>query len=639
MPNTAAQWTPSTQRIAASRLSDFSDAYAPPSTGRDYANLHAWSLEQPDDFWSAVWDFAQVIGDKSGPVRGGCGMPGTQFFPEAQLNFAENLLERGTADSIAIRYRGEDGEEFQLSRAQLKQQVASLAAWMRQQGISTGDRVAAMMPNRPETIVAMLATTSLGAVWSSCSPDFGQAGVLDRFGQIKPKLFIACASYHYGGKQFDTCNKAVAILSELENAPAGLMFGDTCAPGFSSGAEALNTSTGKLSYQRVAFNAPLYILFSSGTTGVPKCIVHGVGGTLLQHLKEHQLQADIHPGDAVFYYSTCGWMMWNWLVSALASEATVLLFDGSPFHPTPNVLFDYIAETKASFFGVSAKYIDALKSHEVRPAQDLSSLRSLASTGSPLLPESFDYIYQHIKADLAVQSISGGTDIVSCFVLGNPWQAVQRGQIQCAGLGMAVDVCDEQANTSPICEKGDLICRAAFPSMPIGFWNDDDQTRYRKAYFSTFEGIWHHGDYAERTAEGGFVIHGRSDATLNPGGVRIGTAEIYRQVEQIPAIAESLAVGQNWQGDVRVVLFVTLQPGHQLNEELSTTIRKRLREFASPRHVPAKIIAVPDLPRTRSGKLAELAVRDVIEGRPVKNQTALANAQALDYFSELEELK
>ncbi len=637
MPETAAQWTPSPQRIEQALLSRFTDQYAT-QLGRDYAALHQWSVDQAGDFWSAVWEFCAVIGDRGEAITAGQGMPGTQFFPQATLNYAENLLERGTGSALALRYRGEDGESQSLSRAELKDQVARVANWMRQQGLQPGDRVAAMMPNRPETLIAMLACTSLGGVWSSCSPDFGQAGVLDRFGQIKPKLFISCAGYHYGGKYFDTRDKAAAIRQQLDSADAALMLGPDVPPGFAAWSGLAAAQPPTLQYTRVAFNAPLFILFSSGTTGVPKCIVHGVGGTLLQHLKEHQLQADIQPADAVFYYSTCGWMMWNWLVSALASNASLLLFDGSPFHPTPEVLFDYIADAKASFFGVSAKYIDALKSHGVRPRQDLSPLRSLASTGSPLLPESFDYIYQHIKPDLAVQSISGGTDIVSCFVLGNPWQAVQRGQIQGAGLGMAVDVCDDAANSLPPGEKGDLICRAPFPSMPIGFWNDPDQARYRGAYFDTFPNLWHHGDYAEKTPEGGFIIHGRSDATLNPGGVRIGTAEIYRQVEQVPGIAESLAVGQNWQGDVRVVLFVTLHDELQLDDGLRDQIRRRLKEFASPRHVPAKIIQVQDLPRTRSGKLAELAVRDVIEGRPIKNKTALANAQALEQFSNLPDL-
>lgn len=637
-------WTPDSTRIEDAALSAFCTRYQsehPQLNTRDYAEVQRWSVEQADSFWSALWDFCEVIGEREGPVREGQGMPGTRFFPQAQLNFAENLLERGDDEAIAVRFLGEDGERASLTRGEIRRKVASLADHLRRSGLQPGERVAAMMPNRPETLIAMLATASLGAVWSSCSPDFGLGGVLDRFGQIEPTVLLTCAGYVYGGKSFDTREKASQILDKLPSVRRAIMLGNDVPQDFEPWSALMDRQDEPLYYRRMPFNAPLYILYSSGTTGAPKCIVHGIGGTLLQHLKEHRLQADIRPGDRVFYYSTCGWMMWNWLVSALASEACVLLFDGSPFEPSPQALFDYMDETDATFFGVSAKYIDALKVRGVCPREShrLDHLRALASTGSPLVPESFDYIYRDIKRDIAVQSISGGTDIVSCFVLGNPWSPVYSGQIQGPGLGMDVDVCDDEGRSSAVGVKGDLVCRSPFPCMPIGFWNDPDGQRYRNAYFNTFPGIWHHGDFAEKTAQGGLIIHGRSDATLNPGGVRIGTAEIYRQVEQIPAVIESLAVGQNWRDDVRVVLFVVLAEGQALDDALETDIRDRIRRGASPRHVPARIVAVADLPRTRSGKLAELAVRAVIQGEAVKNLNALANPESLEAFKDIPSLK
>ncbi len=645
-------WQPSAERIEQALLSRFQQTLTQTQTqggvpeGRNYAEFHAWSVREPAMFWNALWDFCGVIGERRGPVLEGTGMPGARFFPQARLNFAENLLERGQAQACALHYRDETGQDIRLTRSELKTAVARMACAFRACGLSAGDRVAAMLPNRPETVIAMLATTSLGAVWSSCSPDFGAAGVLDRFGQIKPSVFLACSGYAYGGKHFDTRAKALAVRAELGELKGAFLL-DPCAadaeieaPGFAPWSTLSAATADPLNYVRRAFNDPLYILYSSGTTGAPKCIVHGIGGTLLQHLKEHQLQADIRPGDPMFYYTTCGWMMWNWLVSGLASEASVLLFDGSPFSPSPMVLFDFIEQTEARFFGVSAKFIDALKSRGLRPADHyaLKHLRSIASTGSPLVAESFAYCYEAIKRDVAVQSISGGTDIVSCFVLGNPWQAVHAGEIQGKGLGMAVDVCDAQGRSLPTGEKGDLICRQPFPSMPIGFWNDADGSRYRRAYFETIAGVWHHGDYAEITPQGGLIIHGRSDATLNPGGVRIGTAEIYRQVEQIPGITESLAIGQRWQDDVRIILFVILEAGVRLDLQLEQQIRQRIRRGASPRHVPAKIIQVSDFPRTRSGKLAELAVRAMIEGEEVKNVNALANPESLQLFAAIDSL-
>ena len=497
--------------------------------------------------------------------------------------------------------------------------------------------------------MAMLAANSLGAVWSSCSPDFGEQGVLDRFGQIEPKVLFCTDGYWYNGKRHDVRAKTQAIAAQLPTLAKVILipYGDQEADtGPLENAVTVAEATAdfhpaSVTFEQLPFAHPLYIMFSSGTTGAPKCIVHGAGGVLLQHLKEHQLHADIRPGDPVFYFTTCGWMMWNWLVSALASEACLMLYDGSPMHPGGECLFDYAEQADCSFFGVSAKYIDAMKAGGLRPRSShrLTNLRTLASTGSPLVPESFAYTYEAIKPDMAVQSITGGTDIVACFALGNPWLPVYSGEIQCLGLGMATDVWREDGNPAEIGEKADLVCTRPFPSQPLGFWNDPGDERYRDAYFSTFEDIWHHGDYAEKTPRGGLIIHGRSDATLNPGGVRIGTAEIYRQVEQIPTVTESLAVGQSWEGDVRIVLFVILSAGSVLDHALETEIRHRIRQGASPRHVPSKIIQVHDLPRTRSGKLAELAVRAVIEGGEVKNRNALANPEALTHFAELTELR
>ncbi|MGF1627654.1 MAG: acetoacetate--CoA ligase, partial [Alphaproteobacteria bacterium] len=531
-----------------------------------------------------------------------------------------------------------------LSWDALNAEVAALAAALRADGVGPGDRVAGYLPNLPETVVAMLATASIGAIWSSCSPDFGAAGVIDRFGQIEPKVLIAADGYFYGGKRFDCLAKVRAVVPALAGLKRVVIVGYA---GSDTAGEGTPHAVGWRDYvgahqgashrfEPMPFNAPQFILYSSGTTGVPKCIVHGVGGTLLQHLKEHRLHSDIRPGDRVFYFTTCGWMMWNWLVSALASEATLLLYDGSPFHPDGNVLFDFAAEERATFFGTSAKFIDALAKAELRPVEthDLSAIRTIASTGSPLSPDGFAYVYEAIKPDVHLASISGGTDIVSCFLLGDPTQPVRAGELQVPGLGMAVDVWDEEGRPV-VGEKGELVCTRPFPCMPVQFWNDPDGSRYRAAYFEQFPGIWTHGDYIERTRAGGYVIHGRSDATLNPGGVRIGTAEIYRQVETLDRIVESLVIGQDWRDDVRVVLFVRLREGDVLDQALTDEIRRLIRTNCTPRHVPAKIVAVADIPRTRSGKIVELAVRNVVHGRAVRNREALANPDALDQFREL----
>ncbi|MEX0809464.1 MAG: acetoacetate--CoA ligase [Dongiaceae bacterium] len=624
----------------------------------DFDSLWQWSVEHPATFWRELWDFAGIVGDPGSEpyLIDGDRMPGARFFPKAKLNYAENLLagiDKLDPDGDAIVFRGENKIERRLSRRDFRKLVAQLAAAMRAMGIKPGDRVAGYLPNMPETIAACLATAAIGAVWSSCSPDFGPQGVLDRFGQIEPKLLICADGYFYNGKAHDSLARVGEILPSLKSVERVLVVPYTRDnPPFDSLPEKLRLKAMMLAefigphkgdaieFRRGDFNAPLFIMYSSGTTGVPKCIVHGAGGTLIQHVKEHRLHCDIRAEDRVFYFTTCGWMMWNWLISALASGATLLLYDGSPFHPSGNALFDFAADERCTFFGTSAKFIDACNKAELRPAatHDLSALRAIASTGSPLLPEGFDFIYEHVKQDVCLSSISGGTDIVSCFVLGNPTGPVWRGEIQARGLGMKVEVWNDEGQ--PVHEeKGELVCAAPFPSMPIGFWNDDDGKKYRAAYFERFPGIWHHGDYAEITAHGGIVIYGRSDAVLNPGGVRIGTAEIYRQVERLPEIAESLVIGQDWEGDQRVVLFVRMQPNQIFTDALADHIRNSIRTNATPRHVPAKIVAVNDIPRTRSGKITELAVRDVVHGRAVKNREALANPEALDLFRDLPQLK
>jgi len=604
-------------------------------------------VEDRAAFWSAVWEDGQVIGTRGErALVNGDIMLDAHFFPDATLNFAENLLRRTGRDD-ALVFRGEDKVSYRWSWDELHAIVSRLQQAFSAMGIGEGDRVAAMMPNMPETIACMLAAASLGAIWSSCSPDFGEQGVLDRFGQIEPKLFIACDAYWYAGKLQDVRAKVKAVAAKL-GAPLLVIpyAGDAVAVAASvekgrTLADFIAAFEARpVAYRRLPFSHPLYILFSSGTTGVPKCIVHSAGGTLLQHLKEHRYHCGLREGERLFYFTTCGWMMWNWLVSGLAVGATLCLYDGSPFHPDGNVLFDYAAEEGFAVFGTSAKYIDAVRKGGLTPrtSHDLSDLRLLTSTGSPLSPEGFTFVYEGIKPDVQLASISGGTDIVSCFVLGVPLKPVWRGEIQGPGLGLAMDVWNEEGQ--PVRqEKGELVCTKAFPSMPVMFWNDPDGAKYRAAYFERFDNIWCHGDFAEWTSHGGIIIHGRSDATLNPGGVRIGTAEIYNQVEQMEEVAEALCIGQDWDDDVRVVLFVRLSPGHVLDESLEKAIRTRIRTGASPRHVPARIVAVADIPRTKSGKIVELAVREVVHGRPVKNKEALANPEALELFANLPQLQ
>lgn len=653
-------WSPSGSRREETNLAKFM-AWAGEASGRaltSYRELHAASIADPGWFWSALWDFSGVVGDKGAPphLADAGRMPQARFFPKARLNFAENILSR-LPEGQALVFWGEDKVKRRMTSLELRAQVSQMQMMLRESGVRAGDRVAAILPNMPEAIVSVLGTAAEGAVWSSCSPDFGVQGVLDRFGQIEPKVLIACDGYYYAGKTIDLSDRLAEITAKLPSVTKVIVVpylgqAEAVVQGLNMslvrqnrlaqtwGDAVLSRAAGEPEFARLPFAHPLYILFSSGTTGVPKCIVHSAGGTLLKHISEQQLHSDIKPGDRVFYFTTLGWMMWNWLVTCLGSGATLLLYDGSPFHPSGRVLWDYAAEEGCTHFGTSAKYIDALKKSglEPRTSHDLASLRVMLSTGSPLMAESFDYVYEHIKKDVHLASISGGTDIVGCFVLGIPTEPVWRGEIQGPGLGMAVDVFDENGGRQSS-GKGELICTRPFPSMPVGFWNDPDGKRYAAAYFSRFENVWHHGDFAEWTSHGGMIIHGRSDATLNPGGVRIGTAEIYRQVEMLPEVQESIVVGQDWEGDVRIVLFVVLKPGQSLDDSLIARIKSQIRTGASPRHVPAKIVQVADIPRTKSGKITELAVRDIIHGRDVKNKEALANPEALELFRSLPELR
>ncbi|MFT6464480.1 MAG: acetoacetyl-CoA synthetase [Halopseudomonas sp.] len=614
------------------------------SPGTDYQALHAWSIADIEAFWQSIWDYTGVIAaTPAGKALESHALPGARWFPEARLNFAENLLRhalQGDAQAPALHARSETRPDFTLSRADLLSQVAALTAWLSESGVVPGDRVAAVVANIPEAIVGMLACASLGAVWSSASPDFGTSGILDRFSQIEPRVLICVNGYGYGGKVFDRRQQALELRSQLPSVEQLLMIANVPDLAFPEGvidwsAVQQQHAAAELQFAALPFDHPLYILYSSGTTGVPKCIVHGAGGTLLQHSKELMLHGDLGPDDVLFYFTTCGWMMWNWLASGLVTGAELVLFDGNPGHPDLNALWQLAEDYRVTHFGTSAKFLGGCRNAHLQPGQqfDLKPMRVLFSTGSPLLPEDYDWVYQAVKADLLLASISGGTDIVSCFVGATPLLPVRRGVIQCRMLGMDVQAFDENGAVV-IGERGELVCLQPAPCMPLGFWNDEDGSRYRAAYFERFPRVWAHGDYIEFDAEGGCIIHGRSDATLNPGGVRIGTAEIYRQVETLDEIADSLVVGQDWEGDVRVVLLVVMNPQQQLDDALRQRIRQRIREHASPRHVPARIIQIKQVPYTRSGKKVELAVAKLLRREPITNREALANPEALDEIAE-----
>lgn len=662
-------WMPEKDRIHDSLLYQFMVELSEKKDTlfHDYNQLHRWSVENSEEFWDMVWDFSQVIGNKCPPLtfcppHSKLPAKETQWFPHSTLNFAENLLKgwnrHAAADAIIFHCEGDPHRRQHLSWQRLYRQTSQVAAFLADKGIKQGDVVAAYIPNIPQAIVAMLATTSLGAIWTSTSPDFGVDSVVERFGQTAPKVFICADGYFYNGNVHSGLNNTKAILEKLPSIEQLLVIP------FTEREDKKTELTGNLSsesgryeitlwpdllvqypaqtinFQPVPFNHPLYILYSSGTTGKPKCIIHNTGGTLLNHLKEHQLHCNIKPGERLFYFTTCGWMMWNWMVSGLASGATLVLYDGSPFYPDDKVLWDMAEQEQISLFGTSAKYLEALEKQGCQPAQshNLTSLNTLCSTGSVLAPEQFDYVYNSVKSDIQLASISGGTDICGCFAIGNPLNPVYRGECQGRALGMDVQVFDDNGHAL-FKQQGELVCCNSFPNQPIGFWNDPDDSRYHSAYWSRFKGVWHHGDYVELSETGGMIFYGRSDAVLNPGGVRIGTSEIYRQVNPLKEITDSVVISQNQENDVRIILFVQMSEGYELGDELKARIRQQIREHCSPRHVPAVILEVSDIPRTKSGKLVELAVRNIVHHQPVKNVGALANPQALEQFKNRPELQ
>ncbi|HMK65470.1 MAG TPA: acetoacetate--CoA ligase, partial [Thermodesulfobacteriota bacterium] len=616
---------------------------------QDYPSLYNWSIDQISDFWAAMWEFAEIKTSRSYEkvVDDSTKMPGAHWFVGAQLNFAENLL-RYRDDRVALVFKGEGREPQKITYKELYARVAAVAKALRASGVTTGDRVVGFMPNMMETVIAMLGATSLGAVWSSCSPDFGIKGVLDRFGQIEPKVLFTADGYSYNGKVFDSIERIADIVKDLPSLqkvvvvpyikdnpeiaaiPQAVHYRDFAPPEMNPHIE----------FVQVSPDHPLYIMYSSGTTGLPKCMVQGVAGILVHHLKELMLHTDLKREDTIFYFTTCGWMMWNWLISSLACGATLVLFDGSPFYPDPGVLWKLVQDEKITVFGISARYVASLEKEGIQPGKqyDLTSMRAMLSTGSPLPNESFQYIYREVKKDVQLSSIAGGTDLNGCFGLGNPLLPVYEGELQCRGLGMKVAAYNDQGKPV-INELGELVCTAPFPSMPLYFWNDPDNEKYLNAYFRVFPGVWCHGDFILITENGGIIMYGRSDATLNPGGVRIGTADIYRQVETLPEIADSVVIGQNWDNDVRIILFVKLAAGLTLDENLINKIKKTIRDNASPRHVPSRIISVADIPYTINMKKVELAVRNIVHGRPVLNKDALANPEALDLYKDLPDLK
>ena len=641
-------WSPAAERLGTTQMSEFMR-----SVGERFAvdvstpaALYDWSVKEVGKFWGAVWDFCDIIASRraAAVLTDGDKMPGARWFEGAQLNFAENLL-RFSDDRTACVFWGENQVQRSVSFKELHTLTARIATGLKNLGVGVGDRVAGIVANTPETIAAMLATTSIGAIWSSCSPDFGVSGIVDRFGQIEPKVLFTCDGYFHKDIRYDVTSKAAEVARIVPSIQKTIVlpYLEPERPLTGLPAEVLSLSdledAEPLSFAQLPFDHPVYIMFSSGTTGKPKCMVHGAGGTLIEHLKELVLHTDLRPEDTLFYQTTCGWMMWNWLVSGLAVGAKIALFDGAPFARDGKIIFDLVAAEKVTVFGTNAKFLAATEKEGIKPrgSHDLANVRAILSTGSPLLPESYDYVYRDVAPHACLSSIAGGTDIIGCFVLGSPLLPVYRGEIQTRSLGLNVQVYDEHGR-GVVGKKGELVCTAPFPSMPVGFWNDSDGSKYYKAYFERFPGVWHHGDYVELTPRGGMVMFGRSDAVLNPGGIRIGTAEIYNQIEKFPEIAESLVIGQEWDNDVRIILFVRLQPGITLDDSLQEKIRRTIRANTTAFHVPKKIVAVTDIPRTRSGKIVELAVREVVHARPVKNIEALANPEALELFRGLPEL-
>ena len=645
MDNPEIIWQPSNESKKSSNLSrfiEFANQQYSKSIKTEYQDIWNWSVNNVESFWSLMWDFSEIKGSKGTKISENIGlMPGARFFPDAKLNYAENLL-RAANNAIAIEEFREDGFSNTLTRMELESKALKMAGWMKSKGVKKGDRVCAYMPNCSETVITMLATSALGAIFSSCSSDFGVEGVIDRFEQIEPKIMVAANGYLYNGKVIDRLEEINTIskrLPSLENTIVVEYISSTIGINKLPNFNTVFQSDILENYVLCEFNDPLYIVFSSGTTGKPKCITHSIGGVLIQHAKEHLLHINLSEKEKMFFFTTCGWMMWNWLVGSLFCKSSIVLYEGSPFYPNPEHLWKIAEKSEVSIFGTSAKYIDALSKSNVVPKNHLTSsnLRTICSTGSPLSPDSYDYILNNIKPDVQIASISGGTDLLSCFVLSNPLSPVFKGEIQCRALGMDVDIFNEYGE-SLIDMEGELVCKIPFPSMPIKFWNDQNDTKYKEAYFEKFKGIWRHGDWAKITERGTVVIYGRSDATLNPGGVRIGTAEIYNTVEKLTEVVECIVIAQNWNNDVRIVLFLKLQNDHVLTENLKEKVVNQIRTNLTPRHVPAKVVAVPDIPRTRSGKITELAVRDIVHGKEIKNKEALANPEALIHFANIPEL-
>ncbi|MBW1642401.1 MAG: acetoacetate--CoA ligase [Deltaproteobacteria bacterium] len=644
-------WEPSEERIKNSNMHRFMEAVNEKhrKSFTDYDSLYQWSIENISDFWASMWDFGEIKASVSYDqvVDDIAKMPGAKWFSGARLNFAENLL-RFQDDQTAIIFKGEDQVIERITYNQLYNEVAKVALSLREAGVTKGDRVVGFMPNMPQSIIAMLAATSIGAIWSSCSPDFGIKGVLDRFGQIQPKILFTANGYFFKGNHLDSLDKISSMLESLPSIEKVVVVPYTeTSPDISAVPKAVHyedfiskKSGIEIEFEQLPFDHPLYIMYSSGTTGLPKCMLQGAGGILIHHIKELKLHTDLKRDDTIFYFTTCGWMMWNWLTSSLALGATLVLYDGNPFHPDPGALWKMAQDEKISIFGTSAGYIAALQKEDLQPKNlyDLSQLRTLLSTGSPLSIEGFEYIYREVKEDIQLSSIAGGTDLNGCFALGNPMGAVYAGELQCKGLAMKVEAFDEEGK-SVINQEGELVCTAPFPSMPIYFWDDPDGKKYHSAYFDVYPNVWRHGDYIMETERGGIVMSGRSDATLNPGGVRIGTAEIYRLMDQFEEIEDSVVVGQDWKNDVRVILFVKMAEGVELTEEIKAKIKKSIRANASPRHTPAKIISIPDVPYTLNMKKVELAVKKIIQNQPVKNKDALSNPEVLDYYANIAELE